>query len=133
MKHLLAILLFSSCAAFGSGEPVDLNLVADQISLYREDVMDVVYPAAKPDLQVTLLRLSVATVKVEAALRSAGSGGPVSDWKTAAEAALSVADSVIKELQASGRDTGNAQAIVGLLKVAMRHLAAGDVSGSAKL
>lgn len=135
MRHLLAAILLTSCSALGigSGEPVDLVAIADKVELYRADVMDVVYPLAEPDAQAQILRLSDATKKVETALRAAGAGGPLSDWQTAAGAALTVADSVILELKASGKDTGNAQAIVGLAKVILRHLAAGDVSGAAKL
>lgn len=131
MKYLLALFLLTSCV-FG-GHPVDLAKIADQAELYRADIMDVVYPVSKPTTQAQLVRLSDATLQVEAALRAAGAGGPIEDFKTAATAALKIADEVIAELQKQGTDTGDAQAIVGLAKILLRHLAAGDAAGAAKL
>jgi hypothetical protein len=132
MIKLLVCLLLTSCAAFGSGHSVDLTALADKVELYRADVMDL-SPVATPATQAQLARLSDATLKVEAALRAAGAGGPISTVQAAAGAALEVAEQVIAEMQKQGKDTGDAQFVVGLAKILLRHLAAGDVGGAAKL
>lgn len=130
MKNLAAILILSltlavaACSAPGQSG-VDLGHLAEQIELVRLDVADLA-PAATPSTQEKLAKLDKAVVKIEDALNAAAKGGPISDVRTAAVAALSVADEVIQELQAQGQYTGDWALYVGLAKVAIRHLSAGE-------
>lgn len=116
MKHFLATLLLSACAAFG--EPVDLGKVADRVALYRADVTFLA-PLASPELQARLVELEVAMLQVETALRA---GGVVDDVTSAAKAALAVAAVIAAQLPPEN----DLRFAIGLAQVLLNHLAAGE-------
>lgn len=125
LAPLLLALALSSCALFRPGGP-DLGALADEVALYRGDVVALA-PLAPPDLQDDMLDLQVAMVEVEAALRAADQGEPLQDAYDYARAALAIADAIAARLP-EGNDLRFAVAVA---RVLLNHLAAGRVEDAA--
>lgn len=118
LRLLLLPILISSCAAFGiGGGQVDLVKLADRVEVVRVRIADLV-PLADPKTQEKIQALDIAVQKVEAALRTAGAGGPIADVKAAAVAAFSLANSIADEMQASGKDVGNLRLYIATFRLA---------------
>jgi hypothetical protein len=101
MKRFLLLTLLlvspgvSACALFRPGpEGVDLAKVADEIEIYRKDI-ELASALAKPETQAKLMQLDRQVVELQRVLRLAATGGPITDVKSAALAALKIASELV--------------------------------------
>ncbi len=111
------------------GEPVNLSALADDIDATRVSVLALL-PKATPETRAKIEKLSSATLKVESALVAASNGGPIGDVTSAAAAALGIADQVIAELEASGKNTGDAAFWLGIARLGLSELSAGHTGAA---
>ncbi len=112
----------ASCSALGSGG-VDLAQAADHVALYRHDVEDAAQ-LASPETRARVLELAQAVQHVEAALRMASQGGSIDDVASAAEAALAITEALLPVTE----EGSDARFAIALLRIVLRHVAAGDMS-----
>lgn len=118
----------ASCGILRDGEsmPVSAGAVADLVELYRQDVAELA-PLASPDTQERLAKLDFEAKKVIAALRLVDSGGPIDSLEAAASAAVIVAEQVISELEADGRDVRDLRFFLATVRIAFRHMQIGNI------
>lgn len=129
----VATLALASCSIFQRqpGAPVDLAALADDVETTRALVMSFA-PTATPSTQETLAKLSSAALTVERTLLAASAGGPISDVRGAAKAALDLANDIVFQLHASGKDTGNLAFYVGIASAGFELLWQGQEGAAAR-
>ena len=124
-KIILAFLvaLAPSCAIFQNPEGLHLEQIAEEVELYRQDLLTLA-PLASPELQETLVELDRRMLEIEKALQAASHGGPVHDITSAAQAALDLAAVIAAALPAEN----DLRFAIAVAQIALRHLAAAEFS-----